>query len=96
MMKYESMYIIKPDMEEEARAALIARFSDIITADGGEIESIEEWGNRKLAYPINYISEGYYVLMTFKANSALPAELERNFKISDYVMRFIVIKKDEE
>lgn len=95
MNSYETLYIIKPDVEDEARAALIARFNDIITSDGGEIENVDEWGKRRLAYPINYINEGYYVLVDFKANPALPNELERNFKINENIMRFMVVKKDE-
>ena len=83
-------------MEEEARAALIARFADIVKNDGGEIENIDEWGMRKLAYAIDYISEGYYVLMNFKAKADLPAELERNLKISEDVMRFMIVKKEQE
>ncbi len=94
MNSYETLYIIKPDVEDEQRAALIAKFNDIITADGGEIENVDEWGKRKLAYEINYIGEGYYVLVNFKAKSDLPAELERNFKISDNIMRYIVVKKN--
>ena len=96
MNSYELLYIIKPTVEEEARAALIARFADIVKNDGGEIENIDEWGMRKLAYAIDYISEGYYVLMNFKAKADLPAELERNFKISEFVMRYMVIRKDEQ
>ncbi len=96
MNSYELLYIIKPTVEEEARAALIARFADIVKNDNGEVENIDEWGMRKLAYAIDYISEGYYVLMNFKANADLPAELERNLKISEDVMRFMVVKKEQE
>ncbi len=95
MVRYESMYILKPALEDEQREALVAKFSGIVTAEGGEIEQIDEWGNKKLAYPIDYINEGYYVLMTFKAPPTLPLELERNYKINDNVMRFMVIKLDE-
>jgi len=93
MNSYETLYVIKPDLEDEARAALIQKFSAIITDNGGEVESVDEWGKRKLAYAIDYISEGYYVLVNFKANAELPAELERNFRINDNVMRYMVIKK---
>ena len=96
MNSYELLYIIKPTVEEEARAALIARFADIVKNDNGKVENIDEWGMRKLAYAIDYISEGYYVLMNFKANPDLPAELERNLKISEDVMRFMVVKKEQE
>ena len=93
MNSYETLYVIKPDLEDEVRAALIQKFSAIITDNGGEVESVDEWGKRKLAYAIDYISEGYYVLVNFKANAELPAELERNFRINDNVMRYMVIKK---
>ena len=96
MTKYESMYILKPDMEEEKKDALVKRFSDIVTANGGEVEKIDEWGKKRLAYPIQYIEDGYYVLMNFSAPSELPAELERNYKISDDVLRFIVVNLDKE
>ena len=96
MNSYELLYIVKADMEDEARTALISRFSDLIVADGGEIVETDEWGKRKFAYPINYINDGYYVLVNFKAKPELPAELERNFKISEFVMRYMVIRKDEQ
>lgn len=94
MNSYEALYIVKPDMEDEARTSLIARFAEIITTNGGEIENTDEWGKKRLAYPINYINEGYYVLVNFKAPATLPIELERNFKINENVMRFMVIRKD--
>ncbi len=92
MNKYESMYILKPDLAEEARKALIEKFSGIVTENGGKIENVDEWGQRKLAYEIDYIKEGYYVLMTFEAPSELPLELERNYNISDSVLRYNVIR----
>ncbi len=92
MNKYESMYILKPDLDEETRKALIEKFSTLVTENGGKIEKVDEWGQRKLAYEINYIKEGYYVLMTFEAPSELPLELERNYNISDSVLRYNVIR----
>lgn len=94
MVKYESMYVLKPDMDEEKKDALVKRFSDIITSNGGEIENVDEWGKKRLAYPIQYINDGYYVLVHFQAPPTLPVELERNFKISDDVLRYIVINLD--
>ena len=94
MFKYEAMYIIKPTVEAEARTALIQKFSDLLTANGGQVESVEEPGMKKLAYEINYIGEGYYVLVNFTAEAAVPAELERNFRINENVMRYMVIRKD--
>lgn len=95
MQKYEALYIIKPDVDEEARAALIQKFAAVVTDNGGEIVNIDEWGKRKLAYAIDYINEGYYVLMNFDAKPELPAELERNFRISEFIMRYMVVKRIE-
>ena len=92
MNKYESMYILKPDLDEEARKALIEKFSALVTDNGGKIEKIDEGGQKKLAYEIDYIKEGYYVLMTFEAAPEFPTELERNYNISDSVLRFKVIR----
>lgn len=94
MRKYEAMFIMKSDLEEEKRNELIEKFKSIIESDG-EIEEVNEWGNKKLAYEINKLKEGYYVLVNFKANSDLPKELERNFKISDDVIRYMVINLEE-
>ncbi|WP_432662028.1 30S ribosomal protein S6 [Wukongibacter baidiensis] len=94
MRKYETLYVLKPDLEEEKRVALIEKFKTIIEKDG-EIEEVNEWGNKKLAYEIDKIKEGYYVLVNFKANTDLPKELERNFRISDDVIRYIVVNLEE-
>lgn len=94
MRNYETIFILKPAIEEEIRKEAINKFTSIISADG-QIEKVDEWGLRKLAYEINKTKEGYYVYVTFKANPSLPMELERNFKISDDVIRYIVINKDE-
>lgn len=98
MNNYETLYVIKPNLEEEACAALIEKFAGIISGQGGEIEKTDEWGKRRLAYPIRFknegcYSEGYYVLVEFKAPPTLPLELERNFKINESIMRFMVVKK---
>lgn len=94
MRNYETIFILRPSLEEEKRNEAIEKFKAIIAADG-EIEKVEEWGNRKLAYEIEKIREGYYVLVNFKANSTLPKELERNFKISDDVIRYIVVNLED-
>ena len=92
MNKYEVVYIIDPAVEEEARKALIAKFNDLITGNGGSVDKVEEWGKRRLAYAIDYKTEGYYVLVTFQAEADLPKELERNLQISDSVIRYQVIR----
>ena len=95
MNKYEVVYIIDPAVEEEARKALIARFNDLIANNGGTVEKVEEWGKRRLAYAIDYKTEGYYVLVNFQGEADLPKELERNLQISDSVIRYQVIKQIE-
>lgn len=95
MNKYESIYILRPTMEEEATKAMVERFSNLITTEGGEVEKVDEWGKRRLAYPIQDFREGYYVLMNFSANPELPSELERIYKITDDVIRYIIIRDDE-
>ncbi len=91
--KYEAMYIIDTAMEEEARKGVVEKFSAIVTDNGGTITSIDEWGKRRLAYPIEKKNEGYYVLMHFEAAPELPRELERNFQISEDIMRYLVIRR---
>ena len=92
MNKYEVVYIIDPAVEDEARKALIAKFNDLITGNGGSVDKVEEWGKRRLAYAIDYKTEGYYVLVNFQAEADLPKELERNLQISDSVIRYQVIR----
>ena len=91
---YEAVYILKPDLTEEQNAALIERFKGIVEANG-TVSEVNEWGKRRLAYPINDLMEGYYVLMTFTAAAAVPAELDRIFRITDGVMRSMIVCKDE-
>jgi small subunit ribosomal protein S6 len=93
--KYEAMYIIDAAIEEEARKALIERFNTLITDNGGTLSDIDEWGKRRLAYPIDYKNEGYYVLLHFEAAPEFPRELERNLQISDGVIRYLVTRVEE-
>ena len=92
MNQYEVMYVIDAALEDSARVELINRFSDLVKKNGGEIDRVDEWGKRRLAYTINYKTEGYYVLMYIKAPSELPRELERNMQINDSVLRYLVIR----
>ncbi len=94
MNKYEAMYVITPELEEEAIHALVEKFSGIITANGGEIDTVDEWGRRRLAYTIDYKTEGFYVLLTFAGAPELPKELERNFNNDESIIRYLVIRKD--
>ncbi|MCR5681170.1 MAG: 30S ribosomal protein S6 [Clostridiales bacterium] len=91
---YETLFVIDPDLTEEATSALVEKFTKLIS-DNGEIESVDEWGKRRLAYPINDKPEGYYVLVNFKSEASLPSELERIFGITEGILRSIVIRHEE-
>ena len=94
MNKYESVIIINPKLEGEAIKALIEKFTNLINTDG-KVSSVEEVGNKKLAYEIKKNKEGYYVIFKFEANPKLPDELERVYRITDEVIKFIVVKEEE-
>ena len=96
MNQYEVMYVIDTTLDDQARAALINRFSELVVANGGQVDRVDEWGKRRLAYAINYKTEGYYVLMYITAPADLPRELERNFQINDAVLRSLVIRFEGE
>ena len=91
---YEAVYILQPDLSEEQIAALVAKFKAVVEANG-TVSEIDEWGKRRLAYPINDLMEGYYVLMTFTALPGVPAELDRQFRINENVMRSLIVSKDQ-
>ena len=96
MTRYELTYIIDTALEETARKELIEKFSSLITANGGEIEKVDEtWGKRRLAYAINDKVEGYYVLVTMKAPTDLPREIERTMGINENILRCLIIKLEE-
>ena len=94
MNKYESVVIINPNLEGESIKALISKFSDLIN-NKGKVVSVEELGNKKLAYEIKKLNEGYYVVIKFEAEPELIAELERVYRIADEVIKFIVVKEEE-
>ncbi len=89
---YELMYVIDALKNEEETAALVQKFSDLI-AKHGEVESVDEWGKRRLAYEIDHKTEGYYVLVNFKSDADFPAELNRVMGITDGILRCMVIRK---
>ena len=96
MNQYEVMYVIDPTLEDSARTELINRFSDLVKKNGGEVDRVDEWGKRRLAYAIQYKTEGYYVLMYIKAPADLPREIERNMQISDSVLRYLTVRYEGE
>lgn len=94
MAKYETMLITSSALDEEASAALVGKFKSLIE-ENGTIDSVDEWGKRRLAYPINDEVEGVYTVMQFTSNPDFPAELERVYKITDGVLRFLTTAVEE-
>lgn len=95
MNKYECIYVIRPSVEEEGIKTLVEKFSNLIVNEGGQVDNLDEWGKRRLAYPIDDLKEGYYVMMNFSAPSTVPQELERVFKITDDILRYLTIREDD-
>ena len=92
--KYEVIYVIDPAVGEEGIAALVEKFSGIV-GNYGTVSSVDEWGKRRLAYPINDLVEGYYVYMTCEVSPDMPAELDRVFKITEGILRSIIVAVEE-
>ncbi|MGO0123480.1 30S ribosomal protein S6 [Desulfothermobacter acidiphilus] len=93
MPDYETMYIVRPQLEEEAVEAVVEKFKKIVEEKGGTVVNVDRWGKRRLAYPIDKEREGYYVVMAFQAESPVVNELDRVFKITGDVLRHIVVRK---
>lgn len=89
---YETIFVIDASLEEDAITALTEKFKSLI-AENGTVESVDVWGKRKLAYPINFKTEGFYVLVNFSSNPEFPKELERVYGITDGVIRTLTIRK---
>ncbi|MFA8439019.1 30S ribosomal protein S6 [Pueribacillus sp. YX66] len=95
MRKYEIMYIIRPDLDEEGRKALIERFNTVLTDQGAELEKVDEMGMRRLAYEIDDYREGYYVVIETNSEPNAIQEFDRLAKISDDIIRFMAIRPGE-
>ncbi|HJV32173.1 MAG TPA: 30S ribosomal protein S6 [Bacillales bacterium] len=95
MKKYEIMYIIRPNIEDEAKKALVERFNGILTDNGAELGDTKDWGKRRLAYEINDFRDGYYQIVKVNASAAAVQEFSRLAKISEDIIRHIVIKEEE-
>jgi ribosomal protein S6 len=93
MNKYETIFIINPNVEEAGVKTLVDKFSDLINSNG-TVESVDEWGKKKLAYPIKKLEEGYYFLINFEADPSSITELERIYGITDEVIKFIIVRKE--
>ena len=92
MTKYEMLYILDASLTDEIKESIIKKFEDLVVTSGGNVEKTDRWGIRKLQYPINYKSEGYYVLMTFEAAKTLVVELKRVAGITDGIIRRLITK----
>jgi len=91
---YETIFIIDASLEEDSIKALTEKFTALISKNG-TLESVDEWGKRRLAYEIDDKTEGYYVLANFKADGDFPKELDRKFRITDGILRTIIIRKED-
>ena len=94
MNKYESVIIINPTVEAEKIKTLVQKFTDLIN-NAGKVEKVDEGGKKKLAYEVKKNKEGYYVIINFEAQPELIVELERNYRITDEVLKFIVVRVEE-
>ncbi|MBR6736786.1 MAG: 30S ribosomal protein S6 [Clostridia bacterium] len=92
MRKYEMLYILTATLTDEEKEAIIAKFENVVKSSGGNVEKVDKWGLKKLVYPINYKTEGYYVLMTFESDVNVVAELKRVAGITDGVIRRLITK----
>ena len=92
MTKYEMLYILDASLTDEAKEAIIKKLEDLVNNNGGKVEKTDRWGNKKLQYPINYKSEGYYVLTTFEAQPTLVVEIKRIVGITDGIIRRLITK----
>ena len=90
MKNYELVYVVRPNAEDEVKEAVLNKIQEVISANG-EVEKVDTWGNKKLAYPIAKFTEGFYVLVNFKASADLPKELDRNLKINENVVRHMIV-----
>lgn len=96
MRNYEALYIIKPELEEEQIAAVVEKYKQLVADNGGQVTQVEEWGKRKLAYEVKKYREGYYVLMNFKGTVETANELDRIFRISDDVIRYLLVRNEDD
>lgn len=95
MKAYELLLMIKPSVDDEARTALVERVTTLASNNGGEIDNVDDWGKRKLAYEIDHLTEAYYVLIEFHNNPSEIAEIDRVLRITDAVIRSMIVSRDD-
>src|SRR5690606_35048590 len=96
MRNYEALYIVRPELSEEEQQAVAKKFADIVTQNGGEVVKLDIWGKRRLAYEVKKLREGIYILMQFRAESRVAQEVERVLKITDEVIRQLVVRLEDD
>ncbi|MGI6553177.1 MAG: 30S ribosomal protein S6 [Clostridia bacterium] len=96
MRNYEALYVLRPDLGEEETEALVNRFQEVVVENGGELVKLDKWGKRRLAYEVKKFREGFYVLMQFRGAAAVAQELERILKITDGVIRQLVVRLEDD
>jgi small subunit ribosomal protein S6 len=94
MNSYEVALIIRPEVEEEGQQEIIDQLSQLLTAEGGQVTNVEKWGRRRMAYPIRKVREGYYFFIQGEFSSSVLPELDRTLKLSEQVLRHMVIRED--
>lgn len=92
MISYETVFILRPELDDEKAGEVVEKFKSLIENHGGEITKLERWGKRRLAYDIDHLHEGVYMIIQFKAESAVAQELDRVFKITDGILRHIIVR----
>lgn len=95
MKAYELMLLLDPTLEDEARASVLEKVQGLITADGGAVDNVDEWGKRRLAFEIGKLTDGDYVVLDFHATPAAIAELDRILHITDPVVRYMIVRRDD-
>lgn len=96
MRNYETMFILRPEIDKEQAQALVTRFVELIENNGGKVAKVSDWGRRRLAYEVKKYREGAYVLVEFQSQPEVTMELERIFKISEDVIRYLIVRQDDE
>ena len=94
MNKYELALVLRPDLDEETKAAESQKVQDLITRFGGTIDKIDDWGKRRLAYEIQKVNEGFFSLISFDAEGTVPAEIESRVRIMENVLRYLIVRKE--
>ena len=95
MNKYELALVVSAKIEDDARAAVVAKAQEYVTRAGGAVSEVEEWGKKRLSYDVQKQSEGFYYFIQFEAESNVPAIVEQDVRIMDNVLRFLCVRKDE-